>query len=525
MTPTPPVSFSNLLDLASETVGGRAVWASDAFFAAADNLVSAHPAVWDADRYTDRGKWMDGWEPRRRRHPGHDTAIVALGAAGRIEAVEIDTAHFLGNHAPYASLDATTAPADATAEHLRDHAAWTPVLDQVRLERGCPNVFVLRAFEGATHVRLHIYPAGGVARLRVYGRPAPTPVAPDQRVDLLCADRGGRALACSDMFFSRMDNLVRPDEATDMGDGWETRRSPLPKEDWVVLALSEPGAVEELLVHTRHFKGNYPTGVRIEGLYWPDAPPHALTRWTSWQPLAADTPLGPDRAHRVATSAQGPWTHLRMTILSDGGISRLRAYGRPATRPRGAFLQWLDHAPEAEVRAALTRCCGSARWVEGMLAARPFASWDHLLGTADHVWWHLGDGDWLAAFDHHPRIGTDLAALREKFGATAGWSAGEQSSVAGASEATLQALAAGNHAYEARYDHIFIVCASGLSAEEMLQRLERRMHHSPEDELRIAAGEQARITALRLEKLRQERRAVAGTVPPEPAPPSPTEAP
>ena len=191
-----------------------------------------------------------------------------------------------------------------------------------------------------------------------------------------------------------------------------------------------------------------------------------------------------------------------MTILSDGGISRLRAYGRPATRPRDAFLEWLNTAPSDTVRTELARCCGAARWVEGLLAARPFHSLDHLLGAADHVWWHLGDGDWLAAFDHHPRIGADIDALREKFASTATWSAGEQQAVAGASEATLHALAAGNVDYEARYGHIFIVCASGLSAEEMLRRLRARMHHEPDAELRIAAGEQARITALRLHKLR-----------------------
>jgi len=493
------VLFPNLVDLACATRGGEAVWSSDAFFASETNLVTAGEPVWDADRYTDRGKWMDGWEPRRRRHPGHDTAIVKLGARGTISAVNIDTRHFMGNHAPYASLDATTAPPDADAAFLRDHATWTPILDQVRMERGCPNILTTRVFDHATHVRLHIYPAGGVARLRVYGTPHIDGTT--DRVDLLNADRGGAALACSDMFFSRMDNLIRPDEAVNMSDGWETKRSPLNKTDWVILALAEPGSIDELLVHTRHFKGNYPTGVRIEGLYWPDAPPHALSKSTAWTPLCADAPLGAHRAHHLPVAAQGPWTHLRMTILSDGGISRLRAFGRPATPPRHAFLSWLDTASEADARTALSRCCGAPRWVDGMLQARPFASMAHLDGMSDHVWWHLGDGDWLAAFDHHPRIGADIAALREKFAPTATWSAGEQARVSQASEDTLHALAEGNRAYEDRFGHIFIVCASGLSAEEMLARLTARMDNTAADELRIAAGEQARITRLRLAKL------------------------
>ncbi len=489
------VSFSNLVDLASETMGGRAVWSSE------ENLVKAGEPEWDADRYTDRGKWMDGWEPRRRRHPGHDTAIVALGVPGTLQAVEIDTRHFLGNHAPYAAVDATIAPPDATAEFLRDHATWTPILTQVRLERGCPNVFVLKALEGATHVRLHNYPAGGIARLRVFGQPTP-PSATAEPLDLACAANGGRALACSDMFFSRMDNLIRPDEAVNMGDGWETKRSPLRKQDWVILQLGQPGHIDELLVHTRHFKGNYPEGVRVEGVYWPDAPPHALSKWTDWTPLCPDAVLGPDQPHTLTVDTTGPWTHLRMTILSDGGISRLRAYGRPGSPPRSAFLQWLDTAAEDDVRAAFSRCCGARRWVEGMVAARPFASWAHLLGTAEHIWWHLGDGDWREAFDHHPRIGASIGTLREKFANTAAWSSGEQSKVAQASEATLRALADGNRDYEARFGHIFIVCATGLTAETMLAHLRRRLPNAPDNELRIAAGEQAKITALRLAKLR-----------------------
>lgn len=503
MNDAPPVArFAGLPDLASETFGGEAIWASDEFFAAASNLVSAHEPVWDADRYTDRGKWMDGWEPRRRRHPGHDTAIVRLGVRGELVGVDIDTRNFLGNHAPYASLDATTAPPGADADFLRDQAEWTPVLDQVRLERGGPNVFALRAFAGATHVRLHIYPAGGVARLRVFGRPqAPTST---DRIDLASAAIGGQALACSDMFFSRMDNLIRPDEAVNMGDGWETKRSPLPKQDWVILALGRPGELDEILLHTRHFKGNYPTAARVDALYWPGAPPHALSRSDAWQDITGDVQLGPDRAHSTPTLASGPWTHLRLTILSDGGISRLRAYGRPSeVSPADADpqLQWLNALPEADAVAALARCCGAQRWATTMAAQRPFASQAHLHGAAEHVWWHLGDADWREAFEHHPRIGADVAALRARFAATASWSAGEQAGMSAASDEDILALAEGNAAYLARYGYIFIVCASGLTAAQMRARLEARLDNPPAAELRIAAGEQAKITALRLDKL------------------------
>lgn len=161
----------------------------------------------------------------------------------------------------------------------------------------------------------------------------------------------------------------------------------------------------------------------------------------------------------------------------------------------------LDGMNESGARDALTRCCGAARWVNGTLAKRPFGDGDGLLDAARVTWAEMERADILEAFDHHPRIGADVAKLREKFAKTSEWSSGEQASVSDASEATLTALRDGNLAYEARYGHIFIVCASGKSAAEMLALLQARMDHPPEDELAIAAAEQMKITELRLEKL------------------------
>ena len=161
----------------------------------------------------------------------------------------------------------------------------------------------------------------------------------------------------------------------------------------------------------------------------------------------------------------------------------------------------LDAMREAEAAAAFTRCCGASRWVQQMLARRPFGSAEALHQAADEVWATMAKADILEAFDHHPRIGADLSALREKFASTADWSGGEQASVAGASEETLHALRDGNVAYEQRFGHIFIVCATGKSAGEMLALLEARLPNDPEEELRIAAAEQAKITHLRLEKI------------------------
>jgi 2-oxo-4-hydroxy-4-carboxy-5-ureidoimidazoline decarboxylase len=163
-------------------------------------------------------------------------------------------------------------------------------------------------------------------------------------------------------------------------------------------------------------------------------------------------------------------------------------------------LKRLNEWPAGEAREELRRCCGASRWVEGMTARRPFGDRESLLTVSDDVWWGLEEPDWREAFAHHPKIG-DADALRERFASTRQWAAGEQSGVQGAAEETLAALAAGNRAYEERFGYIFIVCASGKGADEMLSLLRARLPNDPRDEIRIAAAEQARITRLRLERL------------------------
>ena len=495
-------AFAGFVDLASRAVGGEALLCSDDFFAGMERLLDPKPAHFDPTTYTDRGKEMDGWESRRKRVPGHDWCILRLGIPGRVRGVDVDTSFFLGNHPPFASLDATVAAPDATAEHLRDRAVWTRILDVAPLRRGSHNLQPVADPARWTHVRLNIYPDGGVARLRVYGDPMP--VLPPGELDLAALVNGGRALACSDMFFSPMNNLLLPGRSAYMGGGWETRRSRPPGMDWIIVALCGPGRVDRITLDTGHFKGNFPDRAAVDGLYWPGAPPDALPGHAGWREILAPVKLRADDKRTWPVAAAGPLTHLRLRILPDGGVARMRVWGErvdtPPDDPLVAFVNGLD---AAAAEAAFTRCCGARRWVAAMLAARPFASREALFGHADVAWWHLGDGDWREAFAHHPKIGADPEALRAKFAGTAEWAASEQGGVAGADDATLAALAAGNRTYEGRFGFIFIVCASGLSAREMSTRLLERLDNSPANELRIAAGEQAKITALRLAKLDQ----------------------
>ncbi|MCB9795206.1 MAG: allantoicase [Alphaproteobacteria bacterium] len=496
--------FAGLIDLAAASLGGEALLASDDFFAEKENLLQPGRGVFIPERYTERGKWMDGWESRRRRTPGHDWCILRLGAPGVVRAVDVDTNHFTGNFPAFASVHACHAPGASAAE-LRDEVEWTLIVPQAALRGGSQNLMLAQTLGDWTHLRLNIYPDGGVARLRAWGEPTPAEAREGERIDLAAMLNGGRALACSDMYFSDMSNLIRPGRSADMSGGWETKRSRPPGQDQVILALGQPGRVEEIELDTNWFKGNYPDRCEVEGLYWPGAPASALIASDQWRPVLPTTSLRAHEQARHPTADVGPWTHLRLRIYPDGGVSRLRAWGRAEASTAWQEDPLLRRLNGAEDRAALLqRCCGARRWVAQMCQTERYMSRAQLLGQAEQAWWHLDEADWREAFTHHPRIGADVDTLRARFGATASWSQGEQSGVQGASEQTLEALAAGNRDYEARYGYIFVVCASGLSAGEMLQRLQARMHNSPENELRIAAGEQAKITRLRLLKLESE---------------------
>src|SRR3981081_127080 len=270
---------AGLVDLAAERVGGMALLANDEFFAEKENLLKPGRGVFIADKYTDCGKWMDGWETRRRRTPGPDWCVVQLGLRGIIKQVDIDTNHFLGNHPPFASLDAVCltngSPSEAGAVEA---LSWTPILSQSALNPGSQNLFAITSDQTWTHVRLNIIPDGGLARLRIYGSVVPdwNKLKPGELVDLAAVENGGVPLACSDMFFSSMNNLIMPGRAENMGDGWETKRRRGPGHDWIILKLGLPGSIRKIEVDTNHFKGNYPDTCSIERCVSPSASPAAL---------------------------------------------------------------------------------------------------------------------------------------------------------------------------------------------------------------------------------------------------------
>jgi allantoicase len=345
-------AFIDLADLASARVGGLATAASDDFFASKSNLVKPQSPIFIPGRFTSRGKWMDGWESRRRRTPGHDWCLVTLGMRGRVHGIDVDTSFFTGNYPSHCSLDAidTTRPI-SRALAAAEGAPWVTILPKVPLQGNAHNHFEIhdlpipasasREVSGTpipgpmpgawTHVRLNIYPDGGVARLRVHGEV----VVDWQRVarrgrapDLADIRLGGLVLDASDMHFGAKDNMIMPGRAKSMADGWETRRRRGPGHDWAIVRLGAPGFVTRIEIDTNHFKGNYPDSASIDACLAPGASLESL-RSGKWDELLPRTKLRPHRRHLFSRELQrsGPVSHVRLNIFPDGGVSRLRIHG------------------------------------------------------------------------------------------------------------------------------------------------------------------------------------------------------
>jgi allantoicase len=328
-------AYTDLIDLASERVGGQALYATDDFFAEKENLLKPGRGVFIPDKYTDNGKWMDGWESRRKRVPGHDWCVIKLGHAGRIRGFEVDTNHFLGNYPEHCSLEACELPDNAGPEAWKE-AHWIELVPIAELQGGSQHYFEVGHPGRFTHVRLHIYPDGGVSRLRVYGEVTVDPRKLAQvagPLDLGAVENGGLSVLANDMFFSHRNNLIMPGRAANMGDGWETKRKRQPGNDWVVVRLGVPGRLEKIEVDTNHFKGNFPESCSLEGVYLEgEVPASFLTsRTLDWQPILPRTPLQAHTRHYFESElvAGGPYSHVRLNIFPDGGISRLRLFGRP----------------------------------------------------------------------------------------------------------------------------------------------------------------------------------------------------
>jgi allantoicase len=330
--------FTALTDLASRRLGGSVVYANDELFADKENLIKPEDPAFAAGQFGPKGKTYDGWETRRRREPGYDHAIVRLGAPGIVRGVVVDTRHFRGNYPPRISVAAAAAdgyPPPAELAGLDWHELVPPSLASGDM-RNCYQVIDGHRW---THVRLSIYPDGGVARLRVHGDVVPDPAFLAGTVDLAAIENGGRVVECSDSFFSAAANLLMPGRPRDMADGWENARRRDGGHDYVVVRLGAPGVPRLLEIDTTYFVGNAPGSVRVLGSTDGSLPAE------SWPDLLPQTPVQPDTRHRFLLDDSTEVSHMCLQVFPDGGLARLRVLGELTqagmTRLRQAYLDCL----------------------------------------------------------------------------------------------------------------------------------------------------------------------------------------
>ena len=316
------------LNLADPRLGAKVVNVTDEWFGKKENLLKLAAPIFLPDKYDDHGKWMDGWETRRRRGLGHDHCVVRLGCPGRLREAEIDTTHFTGNYPLAASLDGCHCDDDVPSETTK----WMEILPPIRLQGDSQNIQQVNDDRSFSHVRLNIYPDGGIARLRLRGEPERDWSQHDDTtmLDLFAADNGGRAIACSDQHYGSVSNINMPGRGENMGDGWETRRRRVPGNDWAVLALGHAGVIHAVEIDTAHFKGNYPHQCSIQAAYAPGTDNKLLvTNSMFWQELLPPQKMQMDSVLRFETEIRdiGAVTHARFNMIPDGGVSRVRLHG------------------------------------------------------------------------------------------------------------------------------------------------------------------------------------------------------
>jgi allantoicase len=479
--------FTRLPDLASRRLGGSVVSANDELFAERENLIKPEAPAYSTYTFGHKGQVYDGWETRRRREPGHDHAIVRLGAAGVVRGVVVDTAFFKGNYPPEVSVEGTGVEGYPSPDELAE-AEWVELVARSPAKGDAQNPFPVQAPQRCTHVRLSIYPDGGVARLRVHGDAVPDPrflVA--GALDLAALVNGGVVTGCSNMFYSSPTNLISPGEARVMGEGWETARRRDDGNDWVELALAGPGVVRLAELDTSHFVGNAPGWASLRGM-------------DDGTELLARTRLQPDTRHLFRLPTAPEVTGVRLDVFPDGGLARVRLYGELSAKGLVAIgLRWLNSLPDAQARQVLSTCCAARAWAERMAAGRPYGDTDALLGASDRAVAELRRDDLAEALAGHPQIGQHATGSSPE----AAWSRQEQARAGIAGAEVLAALEEGNRAYEDRFGHVFLISASGRSAEELLAALRDRLGNDPDTEWGVVAEELAKINQLRLRRLLQ----------------------
>ena len=364
-------------DLASRWLGASVLAASDESFGEKENLLTPTPAAFEPGHYGNRGEIVDGWETRRRREPGHDWAIVRLGAAGLITSVDVDTSFFTGNYPQSVSVEACGCEGYPSPAELAV-MPWETIVPRSPLAGDSHNVFAVSDQRRYTHVRLSAYPDGGIARLRVHGRVVPDPRGLEYlTIDLAGQEYGGAVVASSDDFYTAASTLNRPDTARTMGEGWETQRRRDDGNDHAVFRLGFAGRVRRVVIDTAHFKYNASAAVALSGCAKETLPAQDSP---DWLPLLGRVRLQPDTRHVFDLAGADLVTFVRVDAFPDGGISRVRLIGAvDAAARRAAGYHWFNALPDGQAVRCLTTAGVGQEQAADVASQRPLT--EHWLGA------------------------------------------------------------------------------------------------------------------------------------------------
>ena len=318
-----------MIDLAQPRLGSKIVYKTDEFFAKANRIINPDEPFFIENKFDKHGKWMDGWETRRKRNKGYDYLIIRLGKEGRISKVNIDTTHFNGNQPNHASLHACHSKKNIPDKKTK----WKTILKKKKMKPNDQNVFTINKNSIFTHVKLNIFPDGGVARLRLYGSIATEKLFFGKKiVNLSSLLNGASIIACNNEHFGKAENILAPGKAKNMGDGWETRRSRGKNFDWLIFKCATPGIINKVQIDTHHFKGNYPDmcSLQATNMTGKISKKSVVKKSKKWKLLLNKVKLHAHKKHNFQNKLMKnkKINYIKINIFPDGGISRIRVFGR-----------------------------------------------------------------------------------------------------------------------------------------------------------------------------------------------------
>jgi len=322
-------SIQGLVNLASPKMGTKILAFSDDFFGEVTRMLNDKDPIFIEDKYDNHGKWMDGWESKRRRDGGNDWAILKLGSSGIISKIEIDTSYFTGNFPPFFSLEGIYSETEPNKD-----SNWKSLIAKTNLVGDCKNNFELNLKEKFNFVRLQIFPDGGVARIRLFGEVKYNwdRFNNEEIIELSSLKLGGSILAYNNAHYGDVSALLSEGRGKTMGDGWETRRRREPGNDWIIIKLAQKGNIEKIEIDTAHFKGNYPDRASIQAISIDKniTTKDLIQSSENWDVILDETKLTADNIHEyeINSNSKAEATHIRLNIYPDGGVSRLRIFGK-----------------------------------------------------------------------------------------------------------------------------------------------------------------------------------------------------